>query len=218
LDFINEQGIYVCPTLTTIPWLKHGFGSRHANPQADVTLRQIHSDLVRVASGLVDRECEGDALITDVPGQSIGIRTADCVPVLLADARRRVIAAVHAGWRGTAACIVKKAIEQLRQKYGTEAADLAAAIGPSIRACCYEVSPNVANEFSRWPKTVRQFAGTKPHVDLALANFLQMEETGVPASSIFDSQLCTACRTDLFFSFRREPANPGRMLSVIGRL
>jgi len=217
LELTEEQGIYLFQHLATIPWLTHGFGSRHASPQADVTLRQIHSNLVWEASGLADREREGDAVVTDAPGRTIGIRTADCVPILLVDTRTRAVGAVHAGWRGTAGCIVEKTIEQLSRSYGTKAADLVAAIGPSIRACCYEVSPDVANKFSRWPETVRHSAGTKPHVDLARANFLQMKQAGVLASYIFDSELCTACRTDLFFSFRREPANPGRMLSVIGR-
>jgi YfiH family protein len=217
LEFIRKHGVYLCHNFAAIPWLKHGFGSRNVNPQADVTLQQIHSDLVWDASGLVDREQEGDALVTNAPGQTIGVRTADCVPILLVDTRTRAVAAVHAGWKGTAGGIVEKAIGQLKQNYGTEAADLVAAIGPSIRACCYEVSSDVANNFSAWQDTVRSTAGRKPHVDLARANFLQMERAGVRQGFIFDSGLCTSCRADLFFSFRREPTNPGRMLSVIGR-
>jgi YfiH family protein len=217
LDFVVNQGIYVCRSFATLPWLKHGFGSRHVNLHADVTLRQIHSDLVWDASGLADREQEGDALVTNAPGQTIGVRTADCVPILLADTRTRAVAAVHAGWRGTASLIVEKTIEQLKQNYGTEPTDLIAAIGPSIRECCYEVDANVADKFLAWPDTVGNFEGTKPHVDLARANFLQMVKMGVPASCVFDSKLCTGCRADLFFSFRREPANPGRMMSMIGR-
>jgi YfiH family protein len=156
--------------------------------------------------------------VTSRPGESIGVRTADCVPILLLDVRSRAVAAVHAGWRGTAAQIVAFTLAKLNEEYGTAASDVYAAIGPAIRACCYEVSSDVAEHFGRWPESVRLSAGTKPRIDLSKANQVQMVASGVPPEQIFDCELCTSCHFDVFFSFRREPANPGRMLSVIGRI
>src|SRR5262249_39650088 len=155
-------------------WQKHGFGSRRANPEADFTLRQVHSNRVQRADDLGDDRCEGDALVTDLIGQSIGVRTADCVPILLLDARSRAVAAVHAGWRGTAAEIVSCTLAKLGENFGTHARDVYAAIGPAIRACCYEVSTDVAERFAAWPVSVRLAANAKPRIDLPKANQLQM--------------------------------------------
>lgn len=218
MKFITEQGIYICPALAEFAWQKHGFGSRQANPGADFTLRQVHSNRVQRADDLRDERCEGDALVTDLIGRSIGVRTADCVPILLLDARSRAVAAVHAGWRGTAAEIVRCTLAKLADEFGTHARDVYAAIGPSIRACCYEVSMDVAERFAAWPESVRLAVGAKPRIDLPKANQLQMVASGIPPQQIFDCELCTACRLDVFFSFRREPANPGRMISAIKRI
>ncbi len=221
--FIEKNGIYQCPAFAGFVWQKHGFGSRQANPPVDVTLRQVHSAEVRNADelnthGLADREAEGDALVTDRPGRAIGVRTADCVPILLVDSRRRAVAAIHAGWRGTAAQIARRAVEKLQADYQTDPADLHAAIGSSIRSCCYEVSPEVAERFADWPESVLWPQNAKPRVDLARANVAQLAAAGVAADRIYDSGLCTSCDLAHFFSFRREPANPGRMLSVICRI
>jgi YfiH family protein len=167
---------------------------------------------------LGDDRCEGDALVTNLIRQSIGVRTADCVPILLLDARSRAVAALHAGWRGTAAEIVHCTLAKLTEDYGTHASDVYAAIGPAIRPCCYEVSTDVAERFAAWPESVQLFADAKPRIDLPKANQLQMVDSGIPAQQIFDCELCTACHLDVFFSFRREPANPGRMISAIGRI
>jgi purine-nucleoside/S-methyl-5'-thioadenosine phosphorylase / adenosine deaminase len=218
LEFTVEQGIYLCPGFAEFTWQRHGFGSRQANPTANVTLRQIHSNHVRSADHLGEGHSEGDALVTSRPGQSIGVRTADCVPILLLDSRSRAVAAVHAGWRGTAAQIVRCTLAKITEDYGTSAGDVYAAIGPAIRACCYEVSSDVAERFASWPESVQLSATAKPRIDLAKANRLQMVSAGVPREQIFDCELCTACRFGTFFSFRREPADSGRMLSVISRI
>lgn len=180
-----------------------------ANPEVDITLRQIHSDRVLNAAGLKDRERQGDALITNEIGKCIGVRTADCVPILLVDSRNRAVAAVHAGWRGTAAAIIKHAIDKMRADFETAAADLFAAMGPCIRACCYEVGPEVAAHFNLTGRC---------NVDLPQANQRQMEAAGVPPDHIFDSGCCTACGLAQFFSYRREPNNPGRMITSICRV
>src|SRR5580658_8570156 len=134
------------PNLEDLDWLIHGFGERDSEyPPAITTLKQIHSNIVLSGEGECSRE--GDALISDRPGIIIGIRTADCVPVLLADPPNRGIAAVHAGWRGTAAQIVRETVAATAAKWQTRPQDLRAAIGPSIGSCCYEVGPEVARHF-----------------------------------------------------------------------
>ena len=218
MKFVREQGIYVCQAFAEFAWQRHGFGSRQANPVADLTLRQVHSNCVRRADHLDEDRCEGDALVTDCIGRSIGVRTADCVPILLLDTRSRAVAAVHAGWRGTAAEIVRRTLAKLTEDYGTRASDVHAAIGPAIRACCYEVSTDVAERFSAWPESVQLSPDAKRRIDLPKANQLQMAASGIPPEQIFDCELCTACHLDIFFSFRREPANPGRMISAIRRI
>jgi polyphenol oxidase len=214
---LGADGIYRCAEFQHFVWQSHGFGTRLANPPVDVTVRQIHSDQVWNAHPLADRQCEGDALITDDLNRSIGVRTADCVPILLLDIGKRAVAAIHAGWRGTVAGIVVRAIEKMHSDFGTQPGDIRAAFGPCIRECCYEVGPDVASQFSpffpEWPPVQG-----KQRLDLAEANRRHLVASGVPASHIFDSGLCTVCLPEHFFSYRREPHNPGRMLSVIARL
>lgn len=217
---LGSDGIYRCDAFQEFFWQRHGFGTRQASPEAQVTLRQVHSDRVINADGVRNRDREGDALITDCIAKSIGVRTADCVPILLLDCRSRAIGAIHAGWRGTLAGIVKHAIEKMREDFETDPTDVYAAMGPCIRACCYLVDLDVADQFSpffpEWqPITSRD---GKRALDLPEANRRQMQETGVSSERIFDCGLCTTCQTADFYSFRREPENPGRMVSAIERL
>ncbi len=214
---LGADGIYRCAEFQRFLWQSHGFGTRMANPVADVTLRQIHSDRVWNAHALTDRQHEGDALVTDDVGRRIGVRTADCLPILLLDTGRRAVAAIHAGWRGTAAAIVARAIEKMQLDFGSRPADIYAAFGPCIGECCYEVGPEVASHFStlfpEWPAVTG-----KRHLDLPEANRRHLAAAGVPARQIFDSALCTFCLPEHFFSYRREPQTPDRMLSAITRL
>lgn len=215
---LGADGIYRCEGFQEFVWQKHGFGTREGNPDADVTLRQIHSDRVVNANRLGNREREGDALVTDEIGRSIGVRTADCVPILLLDARNRAIAAVHAGWRGTAARVVMHAIERMGNDFGTSASDIYAAVGPCIRGCCYEVGREVAEQFEAGSLQTVGSASGKHRLNLAQANRQQMETAGIDPGHIFDCGLCTTCQTAQFFSYRREPENPGRMVASISRL
>lgn len=214
---LGTDGIYRCAEFQHFMWQSHGFGTRMANPEVDVTVRQIHSAQVWNAHPLADRQCEGDALVTDDLNRRIGVRTADCVPILLLDTGKRAVAAVHAGWRGTVNAIVARAIEKMQADFGTQVADIRAALGPCIRECCYEVGPEVAAQFSplfpEWPPVTG-----KQHLDLIEANRRHLTASGVPGNQIFDSGLCTVCTAEHFFSYRREPQNPGRQLSVIARL
>ena len=214
---LGADGIYRCGVFGEFTWQRHGFGTRSGSPKADVTLRQIHSDHVFNARGLEDREREGDALVTNETGRSIGVRTADCVPILLLDRQNRAVGAVHAGWRGTVAGILRCAIEKMKADFGSAPADLHAAIGPCIRDCCYEVGAEVARQFAPYfPEW--EPVGNSRTVDLPEANRRQMEKAGLNSNYIFDCKLCTACVSTEFFSYRREPENPGRLLAVIERL
>jgi polyphenol oxidase len=214
---LSADGVYHCEAFTEMfPWQTHGFGTRLGNPAADVTLRQIHSASVLNAHGLTDRSDEGDALITDELYRRIGIRTADCVPILLVDSGHRAVAAIHAGWRGTAAGIAGHAVESLKNTFGTTPANLYAAVGPCIRSCCYEVGEDVARHFARM-FTERKPVKGKQMLDLPEANRRQLQAVGVPPEHIYDCGRCTACEIDLFFSYRRQPEEPGRMTAWICR-
>jgi hypothetical protein len=215
---LGSDGIYRCDAFQQFVWQKHGFGTRQGNPEAQITLKQIHSDRVLNANVLRNRDHEGDALITDCVDRSIGIRTADCVSILLLDCQNRAIGAVHAGWRGSAAGIVRRAIEKLRDDFGTQASDIYAALGPCIRACCYVVDTSVAEQFAPTFPEWGPLTGIKQNLDLPEANRRQMLQAGVKSDRILDSCLCTSCQSATFYSFRREPENPGRMISAIERL
>ena len=201
----------IAPNLASLEWLTHGFGERDSDYPAEIaTLRQIHSCTVRDVSGLAgDRIAEGDALFTDRRRMLVGVRTADCVPVLLADTRTQKVAAVHAGWRGTAAEI---ATETLRVM-GSEPRDVVAAIGPSIGGCCYEVGVEVAHQFGTWVPELGQ-RETPVKVDLKAINRLQLEQAGV--ANIWVSPDCTFCLNQ-YHSYRRDRDDAGRLVSFIGR-
>ncbi len=211
----SEGGVYLSDALRRIQWLEHGFGTRLAQPTADnlFTLRQVHSNRVLKAEGRPGTVGEGDALVTDTPGLWLGVRTADCLPILLADQRRRAVAAVHAGWRGTTQGVAAEAVRTMRALFETDPADLLAAIGPGIGACCFEVGPEVAGQFKPlFPE--RTDLNIRKKLDLAEANTRQLLQAGIPAEQIFRSTLCTCCTPLEFHSWRRE-RSPGRMLSAI---
>jgi YfiH family protein len=196
--------------LSELPWLNHGFGTRDDTPplQKMATVKQIHSAMVWVVQ---QPGCagEGDALVTDQAGLSVSVRTADCFPVLLADQRCRAVAAVHAGWRGTAAGIVGETIQRMHAQFGTDAEDLLVAIGPGIGACCYEVGLEVALRFGL------ECAGC---IDLAEINRLQLVAAGAVESKIDTVGGCTKCDPLRFHSFRRDHENAGRMVSFVTRI
>jgi YfiH family protein len=210
-----------------------------------ITLRQFHSDVIHVAAAPAAEAAKADALVTRTAGLLLGAQTADCVPILLADTRQRAVAAIHAGWRGTLARIAVKALGRMRMEFGTCPRDVVAALGPAIDRCCYEVGPEVAQAFvaqfraaADWfdgpfdqlahgeeplwlPWLTMMPPGHVPppprvQLDLRAANRWQLEDAGVPESKIAVTDLCTACRTDLLFSYRREGARTGRMMAVIG--
>ena len=176
--------------------------------------RQTHSDVVAVVGHDTMPVLDGvDGLVTNVPGVALTINTADCVPVLLADADRRIIGAVHSGWRGTDACIVGRAVERMME-LGADAGNIIAWIGPCICGDCYEVGEEVAARFERYPGAVIRGAG-KPHLSLPTVIASQLERAGVPSVNIHFSGFCSYSLTDRFFSARRLGVASGRTLSCI---
>lgn len=178
-------------------------------------LRQIHSALIVEATEQTGYIGEGDALITRRPGLLIGVRTADCVPILLVDSKKRVVAAVHAGWRGSAKQIVVSSITELQSRYGTSPSDLFAAIGPAIGPCCYEVGPDVARQFVTWWPELQETL-TPQKIDLPETNRRQLMTAGVPEAQIDCGAPCTACTPSFLHSYRRDKEAAGRMIAAIG--
>ena len=187
---------------------------------------QVHGRDVRVVRALEDPDPENercDALATNLKSVLLGVKAADCVPVLLADSRVRACAAVHAGWRGTLAEIVKNALDTMRDEFGTDARDVRAAIGPAALGCCYEVGAEVVGPFrAKFAYADSLFTPTRGGhalVNLHDANRRQLTEAGVSPERIHALPLCTMCRPDLFFSHRHDGklyGRTGRLLSVIG--
>jgi polyphenol oxidase len=206
-----------------------------------VSLLQFHSDAILNFESAPTEPARGDASVTKRAGLLLAVQTADCVPILLVDPKNRAVAAVHAGWRGTLARIVEKAIGRMQMEFGSKAKDLLVAIGPAIGGCCYEVGTEVAAAFSGQFTNAAEFfdelrTGDEPNplqwmnmmppghqpppkkvlLDLRKANRAQLEAAGVRPSNIFVSDLCTGCRRDLLFSYRKEGTQSGRMMAVIG--
>lgn len=199
--------------LDTVPWLQHGFGTRHNDawtpPGQTARLHQVHAaGIVEVATP--GHHGDGDALIATTPGLWLEIRSADCVPLLVADSRQKLVAAVHAGWRGTAAHIAAATIEKMVRSYGSKREELVAAVGPCIGSCCFEVGEEVAAQFPAFTDRT----GERPHVNLAAANAAQLQDNGIALARIDNLHRCTVCEHEVFHSFRRDRAL-GRMVSAI---
>jgi polyphenol oxidase len=187
---------------------------------------QVHSaEVCHIASkDLKNDKDRCDSLITDLAGILLGIKTADCVPLLLCDIRTRSVGAIHAGWRGTLSSITVKTLNEMEARFGTRPKDVVAVIGPAARGCCYEVGQDVIEPFrktfSYGDKLFSHSTDTHSHIDLHLANKYQLMEMGVKEESIFTAPMCTMCRPDLFFSYRLEKrvhGRVGRLLAVIGK-
>ncbi len=215
----DEHGTLRCPALDELGWVEHGFGTRQADPPVDgwrvSWLRQVHSDQCVVVNG--DGGCagEGDALITARPGVLLSVRTADCLPILIADPKRRLVAAIHAGWRGSAVNLSGKVVGRLRTGFGADPADLLVAVGPGIGVCCYTVGAEVAGLLAEYVPELKGCSGPI-HIDLAEVNRRQLLAAGVAADKLLSGAPCTGCRPELFYSYRRERRHGGRMTSVIG--
>jgi polyphenol oxidase len=209
-----------------------------------ITLRQIHSDIVHCINTVPDEQLVGDGLITSTPGLLLGIQTADCLPVIVVDTKRRAVGVFHAGWRGTVQRIVEKGVGEMHRCFGTRPRDLQAAIGPGIHGCCYGVGEEVRAKFeSQFAYAAKLFHEVKEsdpvrekypllfltarapghgelpskiYLDLVEANRQQLLAAGVPAKNVEVSPLCTQCNPNLLFSYRGEKGKTGRMMAVAG--
>jgi YfiH family protein len=206
------------------------FGTFGVESSQVVRVKQVHGDGVLTVTEdlvsrrgfpgvLLDEQYEYDALVTNLPELALVVSTADCLPLLIHDPVRGAVAAVHAGWRSTAKRIAARALEALATAYGTDPKDCRVAIGPGIRGCCYEVGDEVTKAMAAALPTWEAHAeGTRPNhwrLDLGGVNRALLEAAGIRARRIADVGLCTACRTDLFFSHRAEKARTGRMMNLI---
>ncbi len=189
-----------------------------------VLANQTHSDHVYVVKKqetkgwdhLESAVSDCDALVTNFKGVMLGILTADCVPVLLYDPVTEVVAAVHAGWKGTKSNIIAKTIQTMQREFGTKPENMIAGIAPSIGVCCYEVGEDVASYFFDLPDTLKVKENGKYMLDLPLANKMQLMDAGVLQAHIEQSGICTACDNDTYFSYRKEQGCSGRFMSLIG--
>jgi YfiH family protein len=241
------QGItyYSCEAFESIHELRHGFSTRigggsdldlnassnhprflealHFSGGRLVSLQQTHSDRVHFAEDISQEgpRIEGDALVTKLENAALAIKTADCIPILIADPVKKVVAAVHSGWRGTQKRIAVKTIEAMRQAYSCNPEDMLIAIGPGIRQCCFEVGSEVVDLFKKeFPEgNFAKSSALKPekfYLDLVKILEIQLLSSGILPAHCFDSNLCTCCNTREFFSYRAEGAATGRMMSIIG--
>lgn len=228
----DPAGYSTVPRLAEIAGLVHGFGgagwseadflafaaSRDLRP---VIVRQLHSDTIRRLTGVPAGKLDGDALMTNMPGLLLVIRTADCLPVFLVDARNRAAAAVHCGWRGTEKRILEKAVLAMVRSYGSEPGVMLATLGSCIGSACYEVGPEVRESFLRagFPLEVLTDVPGRPGkslLDLRAANIWLLDGMGFMKNNILDSgPACTHCEPGLL-SYRRDPADSRRMYNFIG--
>jgi hypothetical protein len=209
-----------------------------------ISLRQIHSDLIHRVDGVPEELLAGDGIVTDTSGIIVAVQAADCVPIILADKKRRAVGVFHAGWRGTVQRIVEKGVGEMRKHFQSDPRNLVAAIGPGIQACCYNVGEEVRTKFSaqfsyadslfrevkesdpvreKYPLlflTARapghSELPTKLFLDLKEANRRQLLDAGLSAKNIDAAAPCTACHTDLLFSHRAQNGVTGRMMAAAG--
>ncbi|HKY23429.1 MAG TPA: peptidoglycan editing factor PgeF [Vicinamibacterales bacterium] len=185
-----------------------------------VRLRQVHGagifEAQEILSCASSEWPEADVAITGDPALALTVRAADCVPILLADRCTGAVAAVHAGWKGTAAGAVQAAVRELESKHGSDPRDVVAAVGPSIGPCCYEVGDELARQFTAHPDAPRWFSSDrKPRLDLWRATYDQLERAGLPTKQIHVCALCTFDHPALFHSYRRDGAAAGRLVAAI---
>lgn len=187
-----------------------------------IVAHQTHSDNITVIG---NKECRGwhtmedaiadcDAMITDQKDVILTVLTADCVPVLLFDREKKVVAAVHAGWKGTKSNITGKTVKKMIETVGSDPKNIVAFIAPSIGRCCYEVGEDVASHFS--DQETFEKVGEKYMLDLPMVNQKQLLKAGLKMDNIELSDQCTSCEVDTYFSYRKEQGCSGRFMSMIG--
>ncbi len=209
-----------------------------------ITLRQIHSDSIYHVEGIPQTPLAGDGLVTDTPGLVLAVQTADCFPIILVDRKRRAVGVFHAGWRGTIKRIAEKGVGEMRRHFRSDPRNLVAAIGPGVEGCCYEVGEEVRTrfvaQFAYGSSLFREVKESDPvrekypllfltarapghselpvklFLDLAEANRRQLLDAGLLAKNIDKIGPCTACHSNMLFSFRADKGVTGRMMAVAG--
>jgi hypothetical protein len=209
-----------------------------------ISLRQIHSDLIHRVDGVTEQPLAGDGIVTDTPGLVVAVQAADCFPIILVDRKRRASGVFHAGWRGTVKRIIEKGVGEMRRYFDCDPRNIVAAIGPGVQACCYNVGEEVRtkfrSQFSYADSLFREVKESDPvrekypllfltarapghselpmklFLDLKEANRRQLLDAGVAAKNIDATAPCTACQTELLFSYRSEKGVTGRMMAAVG--
>lgn len=221
-----------------------GSSARQPDISSLVTLRQIHSDLIHAVSSVPKEQLVGDGVITNTPGLVLAVQTADCLPVIVVDPKRKIVGVFHAGWRGTLARIVEKGVGEMRRHFDSRPRDLQAAIGPGIHKCCFEIGeelrPKFEAQFAYAGELFHKLEEMDPirekypmlfltarapghselpsqlFLDLVEANRRQLLDAGVAPRNIHVSPLCTSCNVDKLFSYRKEKGVTGRMMGAVG--
>lgn len=232
-EAMSLERFYTIPRFEQISFLVHGFGTKYlAEKQlplvpgtekfALVFLDQVHSDVIHIIDTHPRHRLKGDALLCDQAGFLLVVKTADCLPVLIVDEFKKIIAVVHCGWKGTSQGLVKKVVQRMVSLFECDAASLLAGLGPCVECDCYEVGEDVRERFMRNGHSMESF-DEHPHLtgkyllDLREANRRQLIQAGAIAENIFSIDDCTYCHDDLF-SFRQEREKAGRMFNFIGML
>ena len=232
----EHQGIryFTLKRFEPFPFLVYGFGGKPGktdlffetlgiNPKSVLSLKQVHGDhiiSIRSKPFRLDtlKGCEGDAIITDLPEIPIAVRTADCLPVILFHPDKRVIAVVHAGRKGTLLKIARKVVEKMEKDYDISSKTLLAGLGPSIKECCYEVGDEIAsaviNEYDSGERYIKKTKINRYFLDLTAMNIDQLMEGGLKRENIISVGLCTCCHPEIFFSYRRDNREKGRMMNA----
>lgn len=228
---IDKTKYLTVSRLEEIPFIVHGFGTKHWTDSdferkddlarfKRLSLKQTHSNLVRVIRSIHDSPLEGDAMVTDRPGILLVIETADCLPVLMVDVEKKAIAAVHCGWMGTKKRILQKTVITMVSSFGSAPESLLVAMGPCIAPSCYEVGEDVLSEFARAGLSADVFQKhpqrrNKYFLDLNKANRTQLAELGVKEENMATVDLCTHC-DDSLLSYRRDRKTERRLVNFIG--
>jgi YfiH family protein len=227
----NEQNGSTYLQLTHLKKVRHAFCTRGGEegplealgvaPERLLTLRQVHGAEVLIfddnTKAALTLPQPYDAVITHKKRVALGIWTADCLPILMIDRSKKVIAAIHAGWRGIWHGVIERTVSEMEKAFESAPADILVGIGPGIGPCCYEVKEDVASLFQNSHDAAHRFIREREgrtYLDLSRAARLELTKAGIPPANIEAIPLCTACRADLFFSFRRDK-KPGRQVSFI---
>jgi len=217
----EEEAFLTLPGLAQLEGINHLFGTRLVDATSSaagflgepayavMTVKQVHGDDVLVVESSSQNPDRGyDALLTQKPGILLLVSTADCVPILLADPIQRVVASVHAGWRGSVRGIVAKVVRKMKEQFGSHPGSVQVGIGPSAGRCCYEVDKEVLeplkDQFPNYNRFIDKKEAGRGNLDLPLLNKFQLMEIGVSETQIQMSDVCTICSPELFYSYRRE--------------